>query len=119
MAGQSKIDEIKDLLLPYKDKAFPKNVENLYTYIDNRKDCIDYKSYRKKGYFIGSSASESANKYTMQDRMKLQGMRWNKDNAQIFCSANKTLLNIINYPNFLSAPYGTRPPCKGGILPES
>lgn len=79
---QSDIDSLLNKLLPYKDLKCPKNVLNLYTYIKNHKDCIDYKSYKEHGYFVGSGASESANKYVMQDRMKLQGMRWIKANAQ-------------------------------------
>ena len=43
---------------------------------------MNYKDYKDKGYFVGSGASESANKYTMQNRMKLQGMRWNVATGQ-------------------------------------
>lgn len=43
---------------------------------------MDYGSYKKANYFLGSGAIESANKYTMQNRMKLQGMRWNIEPAQ-------------------------------------
>ena len=31
---------------------------------------------------MGSGAVESANRYVMQNRMKLPGMRWTKDGAQ-------------------------------------
>ena len=54
----------------------------LYTYIDNHKTSMNYKEYREKGYFVGSGASESANKYVMQNRMKLEGMRWNIETGQ-------------------------------------
>ena len=54
----------------------------LYTYIDNHKTSMNYKEYRDKGYFVGSGASESANKYVMQNRMKLEGMRWNIETGQ-------------------------------------
>ena len=43
---------------------------------------MDYKEYRKLNLYVGSGAIESANKYTMQNRMKLQGMRWNTETAQ-------------------------------------
>ena len=43
---------------------------------------MNYKEYREKGYFVGSGASESANKYVMQNRMKLEGMRWNIETGQ-------------------------------------
>ena len=78
----SQILEALKKLKPYKDLKCPSNVLNLYTYISNHQECMDYKNYKSKGYFVGSGASESANKYTMQDRMKLQGMRWKTSTAQ-------------------------------------
>ena len=54
----------------------PPGIPNLYKYIDNNKDNMDYPRYRKEGLFVGSGAMESANIYMMQDRMKLPGMRW-------------------------------------------
>ena len=60
----------------------PENVPNLYTYIDNNKNCMNYPAYRKDGLFVGSGAMESANIYMMQDRMKLPGMRWMKKRGQ-------------------------------------
>jgi hypothetical protein len=35
---------------------------------------MDYRSFREKGYFVGSGAIESANRYLMQNRMKLPGI---------------------------------------------
>ena len=60
----------------YKDIKTPGGVPNLYVYIDNNKDYMDYPKYRSEGLFVGSGAMESANIYMMQNRMKLQGMRW-------------------------------------------
>ena len=54
----------------------------LYNYIYNHKTSMNYREYREKGYFVGSGASESANKYVMQNRMKLEGMRWNIETGQ-------------------------------------
>jgi hypothetical protein len=55
---------------------------NLYGYITNNIKNIDYVSYEKKGYFIGSGAIESGNKIVLQDRLKRAGMRWNTETAQ-------------------------------------
>ena len=55
---------------------------NLYTYIENNKDNIDYPTYKAKGYFVGSGAIESGNKIVLQNRLKLPGMRWNVPTAQ-------------------------------------
>ncbi len=49
-------------------------------YVSNRKS-MKYDSFRKKGYYIGSGAIESANKYIMADRLKRTGMRWTLQHA--------------------------------------
>jgi hypothetical protein len=55
---------------------------NLYGYIKNNMDNIDYARYLKKGYFIGSGAIESGNKIVLQRRLKQAGMHWNTKTAQ-------------------------------------
>jgi hypothetical protein len=55
---------------------------NLYGYISNNINNIDYAAYERKGYFIGSGAIESGNKIVLQDRLKRAGMRWNTATAQ-------------------------------------
>ena len=59
-----------------------KSTINLHGYISNNINNIDYASYIKKGYFIGSGAIESGNKTVLQKRMKQAGMRWNVNSAQ-------------------------------------
>ena len=63
-------------------KQKEKSTINLHGYISNNINNIDYVSYLKKGYFIGSGAIESANKTVLQKRMKQAGMRWNISSAQ-------------------------------------
>ena len=41
----------------------------------------------KQGYFIGNVAIESGNKSTMQERLKLPGMRWEVQSAQYVLAA--------------------------------
>ena len=55
---------------------------NLHSYIKSNSDRIDYPTYKEKGYFVGSGAIESGNKVVVQKRLKLAGMRWNKESAQ-------------------------------------
>ena len=43
---------------------------------------MDYPAYKAKGYFVGSGAIESGNIRLMQNRMKLQGMRWKLSSGQ-------------------------------------
>ena len=69
-------------LLPWKDKRPGNCPVNLYGYIENNLDSIDYAKYIKSGYFIGSGAVESGNKIILQRRLKQSGMRWNNKSAQ-------------------------------------
>ena len=66
----------------YKDKTFPAGTVNLYTYITNNINNINYPEYEAEGYFIGSGAIESGNKIVLQRRLKQAGMRWNTETAQ-------------------------------------
>ena len=79
---KSESSKVLKELLPYKDKKPGTCPVNLYGYIENNLDSIDYAAYRKKGYFIGSGAVESGNKIILQRRLKQAGMRWNKESAQ-------------------------------------
>ena len=45
------------------------------------KERIRYKEFREKGYFIGSGAIESANSYSIQNRLKRSRMKWKVKNA--------------------------------------
>lgn len=55
---------------------------NLYLYIQNNINNIDYADYIAKGYFVGSGSIESGNKIVLQQRLKQSGMRWNVTTAQ-------------------------------------
>ena len=82
LMDEGKIDELLELLEPYKDYKPPAGTLNMYTYVSNHRDMMDYPTYIAKGYFVGSGIIESANKQLMQNRMKLQGMSWLKENGQ-------------------------------------
>lgn len=64
-----------------KDKKHQTALFELRGYFVNNKECMRYNEYRKKGYFIGSGAVESANKYIVADRLKRSGMRWSLQHA--------------------------------------
>jgi hypothetical protein len=59
---------------------------DLYGYIQNNAENIDYAHYIKEGLFIGSGAVESGNKSVLQQRLKQAGMRWNTQSAQCLLS---------------------------------
>ena len=56
-------------------------VRRLYLYYEHRKDRMKYKEFREKGYPIGSGCIESANSYSVQNRLKQSRMRWLEENA--------------------------------------
>jgi len=78
----SRYDLVLQELKPFQDKTLSGCSVNLYGYISNNINNIDYKAYEQKGYFIGSGAIESGNKIILQDRLKRAGMRWNTVTAQ-------------------------------------
>lgn len=81
-----KYGDVLKALSAYKDMTVPTGTVNLYNYINNNKANIDYPSYKKHGYFIGSGAIESGNKTVLQSRLKQAGMRWNPITAQYMLS---------------------------------
>jgi hypothetical protein len=79
---QEAIQEIKAM----KNRKLPKGTVNLYSYVVNNINKIDYKEYKEKGYYVGSGAIESGNKVVLQKRLKLAGMRWDDLSAQYLLS---------------------------------
>jgi len=79
---EGKVDEAVKQVEARKVEKLPEKVVNLYTYITNNRDRIDYKSLKDNGYYIGSGAIESANKMVIQQRMKQSGMRWSINGGQ-------------------------------------
>lgn len=69
-------------LKKYEDIKLPVGIVNLKTYISNNENKMDYRTYEKNGWFVGSGAIESANKTIVQKRLKQAGMRWSILGAQ-------------------------------------
>ena len=78
--------EALQIIKEFKNRKLPKGTVNLYTYVVNNVNKIDYKEYKEKGYYVGSGAIESGNKVVLQKRLKLAGMRWNDFSAQYLLS---------------------------------
>ena len=74
-------ERILDELKGYKDWN-RKNAVNFYTYTLNHKEYMKYPEYEEKGYFVGDGIMESSHRYSLQDRMKGPGMRWNVKTGQ-------------------------------------
>jgi hypothetical protein len=60
----------------------PKDVVNLYDYVEKNKLRITYGEFKEKGYIIGSGAIEGGNKCVIQKRLKQSGMHWSPQGAQ-------------------------------------
>jgi len=86
LIDKGNVTELLSVLEPYKDEKFPPGILNFYKYVENHKGCMNYPLYKSKGYFVGSGAIESGNIRLMQNRMKLQGMRWKLSNGQCMLS---------------------------------
>ena len=80
MLEEGKWKEVLQLpeVVAHKDDKTTGGKVNLFKYISERSACLNYPEYKEKGYFVGSGAMESANKYVPQERLKLAGMRWKK-----------------------------------------
>lgn len=87
--------EVLKELEPYKNRPSKLGSVNLYTYISNNKDHIDYPTYIKEGLFVGSGAIESGNKIILQKRLKQAGMRWNVTTAQYVLALRSKLESKI------------------------
>jgi len=59
-----------------------KQQQALLTYLTNNQSRMQYGTYLKMGYLVGSGAIEAANKDVIQHRLKLSGQRWTPQGLQ-------------------------------------
>lgn len=57
-------------------------LDALITYYQNNQSRMQYGTYQRKGYLVGSGPIESANRNIIQKRLKLSGQRWTEKGAQ-------------------------------------
>lgn len=83
--SKSKWDDLWDSLLQtrskLRNKTKRKSIDDLMSYIRERRPKVDYASFRAAGYDIGSGPTESMCK-SLSRRMKGIGMRWTGKNAE-------------------------------------
>jgi hypothetical protein len=58
------------------------NHKKLVGYYTNNSKRMMYKTFKSKGYAIGSGAMEAANRTVIQERAKRSGQRWTKEGVQ-------------------------------------
>jgi hypothetical protein len=96
-----KIEELQEALVQYKDtKNRPDGVPNIYKYVCDNRNKIDYNNYKKSGFYIGSGPVESANKTVLQKRCKGPGMMWDEYNAQYILTLRSKVESKIWVPKF-------------------
>lgn len=100
------IDEAIKVVEEKKLDKVPDGVVNLYTYITNNRERINYKFYRDNNYYIGSGAIESANKMVIQQRMKQSGMRWGIHGGQ-YMAALRTKHESNRWDEVVNAIYAS------------
>jgi len=75
-------DVIKEIIkMANGNKKNQDSLWKLHGYLVSNKENMKYDEFRKAGYYIGSGAIESANKYIVANRLKQAGMRWDVCNA--------------------------------------
>jgi hypothetical protein len=91
-----KLDEViaacQELVQPHL-KAEDDPAQQAVTYFCNNRQRMDYPTYRKHGYQIGSGTIESAVKQIASQRMKVSGARWNLLSARMVAKARATFLS--------------------------
>lgn len=71
----------------------PKESVNLFNYIHNNRNFIDYTTYEENGLFVGSGYIESLNKSFVHRRMREPGMRWYMDSANYMLTLRRMAFN--------------------------
>lgn len=101
------VEVIEQMLVELRDKQKleerKKFVDERLKYFMRNKKKMRYERFKEQGLCIGSGAIESANKYVVQRRVKLQGMKWNEDNANYMVHLRAEYIN-----KKMDAHYGIR-----------
>lgn len=64
-----------------------------FRYLDNRRDQLDYRSAIEAGLPIGSGEVESGHRSVIQERLKISGAWWRKENAEKMLALRVTRAN--------------------------
>jgi hypothetical protein len=79
----------------YLTKARREIYEEGRNYIRKRTQWMDYFDYARKGLPLGSGVTEAACKTVVAQRLKLSGMRWENEGAQVILNLRVVLLSKI------------------------
>lgn len=68
-------------------------IQEQVTYLQKRRDLMDYPTYRASGWPIGSGSVECSHKLVIQARLKGPGMHWNPEHINPMLALRLALLN--------------------------
>jgi len=88
-----KLDEVIAAFDRFTHQQATQTATKAVTYFTNNQHCMDYPSYRAKGYQIGSGTIESGCKQIVPQRLKIAGAIWDLDNAIKIAKARAALLS--------------------------
>jgi len=73
-------------------RCYPQ-IQEQVTYLQKRRELMDYPSYRTSGWPIGSGSVESSHKLVVQARLKGPGMHWRPEHINPMLALRLALLN--------------------------
>jgi hypothetical protein len=73
-------------------KRYPQ-IQEQVTYLQKRRELMDYPTYQQQGWPIGSGSVESGHKLVMQARLKGPGMHWRPEHVNPMLAVRLALLN--------------------------
>ena len=68
-------------------------IQEQVTYLQKRRDLMDYPTYRAAGWPIGSGSVESSHKFVVQARLKGAGMHWRPEHVNPMLALRLALFN--------------------------
>jgi len=91
---QGQLDDVIAACAQYSDPGLEADpAQKAVTYYTNNRHRMDYPTYRKNGYQIGSGTIESGVKQIATQRMKVPGARWELQSARLVAKARAAFLS--------------------------
>jgi len=83
--GAALIDVLEKMPLPERRPLVRAKLTEVLGYLRKNVDRMDYPTYLKKGWLIGSGSVESACKTVVNQRLNMGGMRWGEEGSDAVC----------------------------------
>jgi hypothetical protein len=83
--GDAILAVLEKLEVPPRRADLRDKLAETVAYLRNNRHRMDYPTYQRNGWLIGSGSVESACKTVVNQRLKLAGMRWGEDGTDAMC----------------------------------